>query len=438
MHTSSKLASTLRGAKKHSAYLAGLTLALLGLTSLAIILLRDSRNQLAPLSPATRGNSVNGADRPKLATGAGASLPTSSPALSQPERATQAQVRNLYSQLPMSFEANHGQTDAQVKFLSRGSGYSLFLTPTEAVLSLRRDERRRMNGELKTRHSSTAAHRSSPSSIVRMRLVGANAAPQATGFDELPGKSNYFIGNDPKQWRTDVPTYAGVQYRGVYPGVDLVYYGRQRQLEYDLVIAPGADPHSITLGFAGAREIRIDAQGDLVLHTAGGEIRQHQPLVYQQVGGIKRAIAGRYVFKGKGQVGFWVAEYDRSQSLVIDPVLSYSTYLGGSSLELGNGIAVDSSGNAYVTGETASTDFPKMNAAQSTFGGGTCGNRPCNDAFVAKLNATGSALVYSTYLGGSNFDEGLSIAIDSVGNAYVTGTTNSPTFPTTPGAFQTQ
>ena len=323
-------------------------------------------------------------------------------------------MRERYGNLPLSFEANHGQSDSKVKFLSRGSGYSLFLTSNEAVLVLSQseaDENRKASRVART--AVRAKHRKS--AVVRMTLVEANPQSQAAGHDALPGKSNYFIGNDPAKWRTNIPTYAKVRYEGVYPGVDLVYYGNQGQLEYDFVVAPGADPRLVTLAFEGAREVHIDARGELVLGVEGGEVRQHKPVVYQEVAGVKQEVAGRYVMKGTRQVGFRVAAYDPSRPLIIDPVLVYSTYLGGSDEDVGFGIAVDAAGNAYVTGETSSTDFPTTaGAAQTTYAGGS-------DAFVTKLDATGSGLVYSTYLGGSDGDIGLAIAVDGAGSAYVTG-----------------
>ncbi len=328
-------------------------------------------------------------------------------------------VGETYGRLPLSFEANQGQTDSQVKFLSRGRGYTLFLTSTEAVLGLNSPQ------------SPPRTQRIASSAVnLRMKLVGANPTAQVTGLEELPGKSNYFIGNDPSKWRTNVPNYAKVRYQDVYPGVDLVYYGNQRQLEYDFIVAPGADPSAITLAFDGADKLELDAQGDLVLHVAGGQTCLRKPVAYQQVNGLRQQIAGRYLLQGKRQVRFQVAAYDASQPLVIDPVLIYSTYLGGSGNEAGMAIAVDAAGNAYVTGYTSSANFPTASPLQATYAGG--------DAFVAKLNAAGNALVYSTYLGGttpshpteSASDSGSGIAIDSAGNAYITGTTSSTNFPT--------
>lgn len=266
-----------------------------------------------------------------------------------------------------------------------------------------------------------------------MKLRGANASAQVKGQDELPGKSNYLIGNDPMRWHMGVRNYARVQYEQVYPGIDLVYYGNQRQLEYDFIVAPFADPKMIALDFKGARRIEVDESGDLVLETVGGKVRQRKPVIYQEVNGERQEIAGGYALSGKHEASFRVGDYDPSKPLIIDPVLDYSTYLGSNgSGEAGYDVAVDASGNAYVTGVTNFEGFPTTTGAyQKTFAGSPF------DAFITKFNATGSALIYSTYLGGSLSDEAFSIAVDASGNAYVTGVTFSPDFPTTPGAFQT-
>jgi hypothetical protein len=280
---------------------------------------------------------------------------------------TATTLQQAYGRLPLAFEVNQGQSTSQVKFLSRGRGYTLFLTSTEAVLAIRKDEGRRMKDE-KGPHTGSSFILHPSSFCLHMRLVGANPAPQVVGLDVLSAKSNYFIGNDPQKWRTAVPNYARVEYRDVYPGVNLVYHGNQGQLEYDFVVAPGVSPRTIKLAFKGAQKLRIDAQGDLILQTPGGEIRQHKPLVYQEVNGVKRAIPGRYVRMGKQQVGFQVAAYDTSRPLVIDPVLVYSTYLGGRGDDQGVGIAVDAAGNAYLTGKTNSPNFPTASAAQTAPG----------------------------------------------------------------------
>jgi len=351
-------------------------------------------------------------------------------------QATKPQVLAAYGKLPLSFEANQGQTEPQVKFLSRGSGYTLFLTSTEAVLMLTKTDahaKHRIPGEARLVEPEKGA-----GTVLRMKLLGANPAPAVAGVGELPGKSNYFVGNDPKKWRANVPTYAKIEYRDVYPGVNLVYYGNQRQLEHDFVVSPGADPKAITLAFEGMDGVAIDALGDLVLRADGGEVRLRKPVVYQEQNGQRAVIPTRYVLKAERQVAFEVAAYDATKPLIIDPVLAYSTYLGGRASAFGGnaddeglGIAVDAAGNAYVTGRTLSTSFPTTPGAfQVTFGGGFF------DAFVTKLNGDGSALVYSTYLGGSVDDRGNAIAVDAAGNAYVTGSTSSNNFPTTSGAVQ--
>ncbi|PYY08316.1 MAG: hypothetical protein DMG69_15010 [Acidobacteria bacterium] len=348
-----------------------------------------------------------------------------------PEATKQHLVEN-YGKLPLSFEANVGQTSRQVKFLSRGQGYTLFLTRrAEAVLVLGKTAPKSTSAQPADTLSAFVKPEleASPPAVLRMKLMGAKPTPQVEGLDEFPGKANYFVGNDPKKWRTNVRTYAKVRYREVYPGVDLVYYGKQRQLEHDFVIVPGADPGSITMAVEGAERLSVDVQGDLVLALKGGEVRFQKPVVYQEVEGVRREIPSSYMLKGARQVGFQVAAYDASQPLIIDPVLSYSTYLGGSGGNVGYGIAVDATGNTYVTGFTTGSFPTTAGAYQTTFGGGT-------DAFVTVLNALGSALLYSTYLGGSGFDVGNGIAVDATGNAYVTGYTTG-SFPTTAGAYQT-
>src|SRR5881396_3874937 len=348
--------------------------------------------------------------------------------------ATDLRVSESYGKLPLHFEANRGQTHKDVHFLSRGPGYGLYLTAGEAVLVLAKpnpDAKRDAHGTSEQREAKARAK----SVALRMSLVGAAHEPVVSGLEEQPRKANYLIGKDPAKWRTNVPTYAKVHYREVYPGIDLVYYGNQRQLEYDFILAPGADLKRIVLGFKGAEQLEIDAQGELVLHAADGDIRQRKPVIYQEIDGVQREIAGGYVRKGANRVGFQVAAYDPSRPLVIDPTLVYSTYLGGSSSDDGYGIAVDAAGAAYVTGTTGSADFTAGCTAPCTGLNGTLSGR--SDVFVTKINAAGTALVYSTYLGGSGYESGNGIAVDAAGAAYVTGTTSSTDFPTTPGAIQT-
>jgi hypothetical protein len=333
-----------------------------------------------------------------------------------------------YGKLPLSFEANHGQMDAQVKFLSRTGGYTLFLTGEEAVLELRGKKASSNKGKIvSAAHASQSVAEPKGGGVLRMKLRNANPAAAVTGVDELAGTSNYFVGNDPTKWRNNVPTYAKVKYEGIYSGIDLIYYGNQRQLEYDFIVAPGADPHRIAFDINGAKRIRKDEHGDLLFKMGEGEIRWHKPVVYQEKDGGRQLVAARYAITDTNRVGFEVAAYDPSRPLYIDPVvdrLIYSTYLGGNGSDAGYGIAVDSVGNAYIAGSTNSRNFPTMDPLQSTFGGGSY------DVFVTKINPSGSALVYSTYLGGSGDDFAWGIAVDSAGNASVTGSTTSTDFPT--------
>ena len=256
-----------------------------------------------------------------------------------------------------------------------------------------------------------------------MKLLGADQQPRLTGLTKLPGKSNYFLGNDPDRWWTDIPHYGRIQYHDVYPGIDLVYYGTQGELEYDFVVAPGADPSVIQLKFEGVRDVRIDARGDLVLETESGQIQQRKPFAYQHVNGVRRTISGAYLLRQDQTVSFELGDYDPTQPLVIDPVLIYSTLIGGSGQDFALAIDVDSSGNVYATGYTNSADFPAVGPIQSDFGGGS------GDIFATKLNASGTELLYATYLGGSG-SEFADIAVDAAGNAYLTGSTSSSNFPT--------
>ena len=333
----------------------------------------------------------------------------SSVAINQSGFSVPTWLSRAYGKLPMSFKANQGQTDAQVDFLSRGSGYTLFLTPKEAVL------------DLKGPNTPTA---------LRMQLVGANPTPDVAGLDELPGKINYLIGTDSSHWYTDVSSYARVKYQDVYPAIDLVYYGNQRQLEYDFILAPGADPGDLRLAFKGTDEITLDAQGNLVLRVEGGEVILNAPVIYQEVVGTRLPISGGYFLhysapgEAVNEIGFQIGTYDTSRPLIIDPVLLYSTYLGGASVDQINGIAVDGDGNVYVAGTTSSADFPIEEPAQAGLAGPS-------DAFIAKLSSDGSALVYATYLGGTAADNANGIAVNSSNEVYIAGATNSADFPTT-------
>jgi hypothetical protein len=414
-----------------------------------------------------------------------------------------------YEKIPLYFEANQGQADAEAKFLARGDGYTLFLTATQAVFALEQQ------GERGKREKEEKGKEIRSATALRMRLIGSTSESRVTGLEQLPGKANYFVGKDAAQWRTNIPTYAKVKYEQVYPGIDLVYYGNQQQLEYDFIVAPGADPRAIRLAFVeatGRSPLRVDEQGDLVVQTAAGDVRFHRPHLYQEVDGIKKEIDGRYILHESAssepspqsltpnpQVGFEVAAYDTTKPLVSDPVLSYATvlksaffqglaqdpegslyvtgatsspdnfpttdgalrsgvywnvvvlkfsptgavlysaYFGGSDVDVGQDIAVDATGNAYITGYTYSGDFPvSENAPQKNCLREDAEEVGCGEAFVVKLNVAASSVLYATYLGGSGGEEGNSIAIDSIGNAYVTGTTSSNDFPTTSDVFQSR
>jgi len=311
-----------------------------------------------------------------------------------------------FNALPVGFAPNLGQTDPRVKFLARSGGMTLFLTSTETVF-------------LTTR------------SVVRMRLVGANAEPDVHGVDPLPGRQHSFLGRDPSRWRTDVPTYARVRYRGVYRGIDVLYYGADgRQLEYDFVVAPGADPGVIQLAFDGVDQLRIDDRGDLVLDVGETHLRFGKPRVYQASAAGRHPVAGAWAILGAGTVGFRLGPYDSRHVLVIDPTVAVASYLGGSGTDQAFAIALAPDGSVFVTGNTTSVNFPATAGSFQPSAPGAV------DAFVVKLDNTLSTVAYSTFIGGTGDDAGRGIAVDAVGNAYVTGFTTSADFPTTPGAVQ--
>jgi hypothetical protein len=419
-----------------------------------------------PLSPIKRTTS-------KEAAGSGNALSSEGH-----QRPVSPALLKAYGQIPLAFEANRGQTDSRVQFLARIGGSTLFLGHGEAVIA------------------------SPDKQPLRLKLHGIDANAKIEAIDQQSGKSNYFIGKDPSKWRRNVPQFAKVKYAGVYPGIDLVFYGNHSELEYDFIVAPGADPTQIALDVEGPVPA-LDKSGDLV----AGDARFHKPMIYQLSDDGRRAIDGGYSLQDGRRAGFTVGEYDKSRELVIDPVLSYSTYLGGSDQDIGGGIAVDSTGSVYVTGEaispdfpntpgvyqtaykglgdifvtkfspagnslvystylggtgqehssdtispgihqgiavdasgnvyvvgdTASTDFPTMSAFQPTCNAWSSGS--CYTAFLSKLSADGSQLLYSTYLGGSGADDVIGVALDSSGYAYLAGETGSPDFPTTPNSM---
>jgi hypothetical protein len=351
---------------------------------------------------------------------------------SRPQVASSKQIA-AFGNLPMRFEENTGQTDGQVRFISHGPGYVLFLAPGESVFKFSGQ-----TAKPHTRANNISMVRNPPvnqgaksRAVLRMRMEGAKGTPTITGVEKLSGVSNYLIGKDPSKWRKGVATYAKVQYSEIYSGIDLVYYGNQYQLEYDFVVKPGADPSQVSWSFDGAQKISVEAaSGNVTLETPAGKMALRKPVIYQMENGQRRLVDGNYKFQGNGRLAFDVKEYNRTEPLVIDPVLVYSTYLGGSSDDGGYGLTVDSQGHAFLTGYTDSTDFPIVGTTLTSAPSGNF------EAFVAELSADGNSLVYSTYLGGSGGDFGSDIALDSAGAAYVVGNTSSTDFPVTANAFQ--
>jgi len=333
-----------------------------------------------------------------LAMGVGIHLASASPAT---DKATKAKVTAQYLKLPLSFEMNQGQTDPKVKALARGSGYGVFLTSNESVFVLGTGDK----GQ----------------SVVRVKAVGANPAAEVSGLDRLPGTSNYYVGPDQSKWRTNVANYARVKYASIYPGVDLIYYGSQRELEYDYVVAAGADPSSIRLAIQGARNLHVDGNGDLVIETSRGLMNHRKPVIYQQIDGSRRAIAGNFILHGN-KVSFQVGDYDHSKELVIDPTLVFLTYLGGSGTDEGKALTITTTtGVTLIGGVTISANFPQATPLYSYTGEA--------DGFVSAIDPTGETLLDSTYVGGTggaNLVTG--IAVDSnllPQMLYVAGTTTS-------------
>lgn len=373
------------------------------------------------------------------------------------DEATKSKMRDALAKVPMSFEINRGQTAKRVQFLSRGAGYTLFLTRDAAVLALPVPS----NQPQQTKQSAViAAHPlpyvpSSPQfsvpnqgapraeSVLNMRIVGANPQAHISGLGKQEAQSNYFIGNDPSRWHTRVANYEKVRYAGIYRGVDLVYYGNQKQLEYDFVVSPGADPSVIALTFGGGPDgskqipLTISRDGDLVASLEGGGVSFHKPLVYQKnQNAAKTAIDGRYTLRADGRVGFELGAYDHSKQLVIDPVLSYSTYLGGSNEDISYGITYGVRyGQPILVGSTRSADFPEV-LALYPYGGGTCGTQPCRDIFVAKYNPALTKLIFATFIGGDNDDVPSQVTQDVFGDIFLVGYSLSTNFPVRGPVFQ--
>ncbi len=322
-----------------------------------------------------------------------------------------------YAKLPLSFELNRGQAAPGTDFVAHADRYALGLSHASATLALRDD-------------------------ALQISLARATRDTRPEGLDARPAKVNYFLGNDPSRWIVDVPTYSQVRYAGVYAGVDLVFYGNQEQLEYDLIVKPGADPRQIALRVDGAERREVDAAGDLVLTLAGTHRNLHQkrPTIYQESHGVRRAIAGGYALRDNNEVVFWLGPYDRDVALTIDPIVMYAGGFGSDG-NTPTAVAVDAQGATYVTGATFSKDFPTGRDALQR------GLKSYQDAFVAKIDASGMNLVYATYLGGNDgrhdvenpvtSETAYAIAVDFAGNAYLTGMTESTDFPTV-NAYQSQ
>ena len=336
--------------------------------------------------------------------------PASTPSLSH-------QLQTAYGRLPLQFEANQGQTDPRVKFLAHGSGYSVFLTSGQMVLTLRASAVTANAG-----NNPGASRQKSADSVIEVSLVGANPSPAVSGEDLQPGKANYFVGKDPRKWQTNVPIYRQVRYQNIYPGIDLVYYGNQSRAEHDFVIAPGADPKQIQLDFKGADRLSIASNGDLVLYKGSDEVRLQAPILYQEFHGMRVPVTGKYALQNSTRVSFTLSPYDKTMPLVIDPVLVYGTFLGGLANDQAIGISVDSAGSAYVVGSTQSANFP-LAAFNGAPPSGT-------NVFVAKLDVSGSSLVYADYIGGSSEDYPIAMVMDSSNHVFITGYTYSSDYPT--------
>ncbi|HEX8221423.1 MAG TPA: SBBP repeat-containing protein [Chloroflexia bacterium] len=345
-----------------------------------------------------------------------------SPAVAPPNAAGLAR-------LPIAFEPNAGQTDRSVRFMAHIPGGALFFAPSEVVLSLfapTAEGSHRDTGRipgLAAPLAATTSQASGAPGVLRVQFRGTDSAVRIVATDDLAGRVNYLLGSDPAGWHTGIPTYRTLTYQGLYRGVDLSYNGTGARLKGTYTVAAGADPSSIRWGYEGANGVSLDPQGNLVVAVGGMVVTEAAPIAWQASGGQRDPVAVSYLLHPDGTVGFALGNYDPTRPLVLDPTLTYSTYLGGTAFEMGYDIAVDAAGNAYVTGVTESTNFPTANAIQAT-------NAGSGDVFVIKLNAEGSGFVYSTYLGGSNFERGYGIAVDGSGNVYVTGDTTSTDFPT--------
>ncbi|WP_080507532.1 SBBP repeat-containing protein [Bryobacter aggregatus] len=316
----------------------------------------------------------------------------------------------------MSFEPNLGQARPGVHYVARGAGYTVQLDSSGSLLTLRKG-----SGQL------------------AMSFPGARMGTPAA-LEKLPGVANYFLGKDEKTWRRNIPTYGKLRYSAIYPGIDLVYYGSQNRLEYDFVVAPGADPSRVRLRFQGAGPAQLTAAGELQFGASGQTFRQQLPVAYQEQDGVRSQVEASYRILPGGDVAIALGAYDRTRRLVIDPTLSYASFLGGNNNDGILSLKVDATGSLYMAGFTSSANFKTAAPLQTSFGGRVTSDAffGFGDAFIAKLNPAGTALVYCTYLGGSADDVATALAIDGAGNAYVAGSTQSVNFPVSSGAYQTR
>jgi len=331
-----------------------------------------------------------------------------------------SQTMRSLSRMPLAFTANQGQWDEQIKFRANAGGATIFNRTVQSEDSDPISIVDKRYGMMPDRQPKTVE-----TMMIKANFISANSNLIIVGLDMMEYKCNYFIGNDPKQWHTDVPNYQAVVYKEIYEGIDLKYYGNGKQMEYDFIVSPGADFSQIKIQYEGAESIAINANGELVVTTKWGEVVEQRPVIYQLENNIRIAVEGEYRLRGTSSFGFELSGYNPALLLVIDPVLSYSTYLGGGGLDIGNGIAVDETGAVYVTGYTNSSNFPTFNPYTGTYQGST-------EVFISKLSSSGNSLIFSTYLGGvlSGVDQGRGIAVDRTGAVYVTGRTNSIDFPT--------
>ncbi|HXL26349.1 MAG TPA: SBBP repeat-containing protein, partial [Chthoniobacterales bacterium] len=340
------------------------------------------------------------------------------PATKAPEMSS-----SLFSSQPLHFEQNRGQAESPARFLARGVNYNFLISPIEAQLILH-----------KTVESPVPVSRepdgrpASPPRTLRMQFIGANPEASLCGHAEMPGKINYLVGNDPSQWRVGIPTYARIHAEELYPGINLVYYGNQQQLEYDLIVSPGADPAAITIHFEGADNVSINQQGELVLKLGPDEIRQPRPSLFQVINGVTQSIPGQYQLRGCDSVIFSVGQYDHHLPLRIDPLLTYSSYFGGKGADVAVSVKVDASNDVYVAGVTLS-QLSLTNPPQASLVSDFQGGRFVGDGFIAKFDSTLTNLLFLTYFGGSLEDAIYDLALDGSNNIYVTGFTDSTNFP---------